>query len=335
MRAVVTGSSGFLGGAVARSLAEAGYAVTGLDLREPPPSARGLWRHVTADLAEAGAWTREVAGADAVIHAAARVGDRGTPEAFRRANVDATRHVVRASGGAGRLVHVSSVVVHGSRFPNPCPEEHPPRPTGNPYTDTKIAAEHAVLRAHAAGEVRAGEVRAVVVRPGDVYGPRSEPWTLRPVRMMRAGQFVLVRGGVLSPVFASDVVRGIVLAATAPEAPPGGASGVEVGVFHLAGGVGVAPEAFFGHYARMLGVRLRSVSLRTARAAALALEAGAGLVRREPPFSRRTLEYVTHPGTYAIGRAREALGWAPRVPLAEGMRRTEAWLRSEGHLPPA
>ena len=319
MIAVVTGSSGFLGAAVARALAEAGYAVAGLDLRAP--GARGPWRYVPADLAEAGAWEREVRGADVVVHAAARVGDRGTPEAFRRQNAEATRRVVAASGDAGRLVHVSSVVVHGSHFPDPCPEGHPVQPTGNPYTDTKIAAEHAVLRAHAAGEVR-----AVVVRPGDVYGPGSEPWTLRPVRMMRAGQFVLVRGGVLSPVFAADVVRGIVRAASAPEA-----SG---GVFHLAGGVGVSPEAFFGHYARMLGVRLRSISPRTARAAALALEAGAGLVRREPPFSRRTLEYVTHPGTYAIGRAREVLGWTPEADLETGMQRTEAWLRSEGLLPP-
>ncbi|MEM1055514.1 MAG: NAD(P)-dependent oxidoreductase [Bacteroidota bacterium] len=318
MRIVVTGSSGFLGGAVARAFAEDGHEVVGLDVRPGPPGAP--WRTVLADLTEAGSWSREVSGADVVIHAAARVGDRGTLAQFRRQNVTATREVVRASAEAGRLVHVSSIVVHGSRFPSPCPEDHPPQPTGAPYTDTKIIAEHAVLRAHASGEVR-----AVVVRPGDVYGPGSEPWTARPVRMMQAGQFVLVRGGVLSPVFVDDLVRGLVLAATVPEA--------EGDVFHLAGGVGVPAAEYFGHYATMLGVRLRSIPQPIARGLAAAMEGAFGLARREPPFSRTTLEYVTHPGTYAITRAAEVLDWCPEVDLPEGMRQSELWLRSEGLLP--
>ena len=318
MRAVVTGSSGFLGRRFARALAEAGYAVEGVDL-VPPPDAP--WPTLRADLARPGPWQRALIGADLVVHTAARVGEAGTPAQFRAQNAEATRLVAAACADAGRLLHLSSTVVHGTRFPDPCPEDHPPRPTGNPYTDTKIAAEAAVLQAAASGRVR-----ATVIRPGDVYGPGSRQWTVRAVEMMRAGRFALVDGGrgVLSPVFADDVVAGG-LAAAASEAGLGE-------VFHVTGGVGVSPRAFFGHYARMLGVPLRSVPPGVARAAAPVVAGAFRLAGKAPPLSGRTLEYVTHPGTCAVDKAERLLGWRPTVGLDEGMARTEAWLRAEGRV---
>ena len=317
MRAVVTGASGFLGRALAQALHDRGADVVGLDL--VPNDAP--WPTETADLAEPGGWQHRLAGADLVVHAAARVGEAGTWTQFRAQNADATRHVVEAAADAGRLLHVSSIVVHGRRFPDPCPESHPVQPTGNPYTDTKIAAEHAVLEAAAAGRVR-----ATVVRPGDVYGPGSRQWTVRAVQMLKAGQFALVDGdrGVLSPVFADDVVAGALAVA---EHPAGAGE-----VFHVTGGVGVPPRTFFGHYARMLGVRLRSVPPGLARAAAPVVAGASRLLGKAPPLSGRTLEYVTHPGTYAIDKIERLVGWRPAVALDEGMDRTEAWLQAEGLL---
>ena len=315
MRAVVTGSSGFLGSAFARALAARGARVTGLD-RAPGPQTT-----CRCDLAEPGDWRHALDGADLVIHAAARVGEAGTWAQFRAQNAQATQRVVEASANAGRLLHLSSIVVHGRSFPDECPESHPVQPTGNPYTDTKIAAEHAVLDAAAAGRVR-----ATILRPGDVYGPGSRQWTVRAVEMLRAGRFALVDGdrGVLSPVFWSDVVAGGLAAAEQREG---------LGeVFHVTGGVGVSPRVFFGHYARMLGVRLRSVPPGLARAAAPLVAAASRALGQVPPLSGRTLEYVTHPGTYSIAKAERLLGWRPQIGLAEGMAQTEAWLRAEGRL---
>lgn len=316
-RAVVTGSSGFLGRAVARALVARGDDVTGIDLRASPGAP---WPTHRADVARLGAWEDEMRGADLVVHTAALVGEAGTAEAFRLANVETTRRVVAACDSVGRLVHVSSIVVHGRDFPDDVDESGPMRPTGNPYTDTKVASERLVRDAH-----QAGRVRAAVVRPGDVYGPESAQWTVRAVEMLRQGRFALVDGdrGVLSPVFVSDVVDGILAAAQ-----PAGAGGV----FHLTGGAGVSPRDFFGRYAAMLGVPLRSVPPAVARAAAPVVEALFRAVGRTPPLSGRTLEYVTHPGTYSIARAARVLGWAPRVSLDDGMQRTEAWLRETGRL---
>ncbi|MCW2615498.1 MAG: hypothetical protein JWN08_2492 [Frankiales bacterium] len=318
MRTVITGSSGLLGSAVARLLLQAGHDVVGLDLRLLPDAP---FRQEPADLSRAGEWERLLDGADLVVHTAAKVGEVGDPRDFARLNVDLTGHVVRASASAGRLVHFSSIVVHGREFADGVDESGPVRPTGNPYTDTKIASEHLVLAAHAGGRVR-----ATVVRPGDVYGPRSQPWTVRPVAMLRSGSFALVDGdrGVLSPVHVDDVARGAVLAGTTDAA---------LGqVLHLSSDGGVAPRIFFGHYARMTGTRLRSVPPRVAAAAAPVVGGAFRLLRRDPPLSDRTLEYVTHPGSYSVTAAARVLGWRPEIGLDEGMAGTEAWLREQGLL---
>lgn len=321
MKAVVTGASGFLGSAFAHALRQLETNVIGLDLL-PTPDGAG-WRHMQADLSHPGDWMDAFAGAELAIHTAARVGEIGTPTLFREQNVDTTAHVIAACerAGVGRLLHLSSIVVHGTSFPDPCPEHHPVQPTGNPYTDTKIASEHAVLAAHAAGRIC-----ATVIRPGDVYGPGSRQWTVRAIEMMQAGTFALVDGdrGVLSPVYASDVIDGG-LAAAMSEAGVGRA-------FHITGGVGVSPRVFFGHYARMLGIRLRSVPPGAARLAAPLVAATSRALGRDPILSGRTLEYVTHPGTYSIELAERILGWRPRVSLDEGMAETERWLRSEGRM---
>ncbi|HVU75130.1 MAG TPA: NAD-dependent epimerase/dehydratase family protein [Mycobacteriales bacterium] len=316
MRVVVTGGAGFIGSRLRTACAERGWDVTGVDIRATDGVLAG-------DVTEPGAWTRLLDGADVVVHTAALVGERGDAAAFDRVNVDATGVVLAAAAkaGVGRTVHVSSIVVHGASFPVPpggVLEDDRVRPTGNPYTDTKIAAEHLALLAAARGQP------VVIVRPGDVYGPGSAQWTVRPVEMLQRRQLMLIGGGhgVLCPVYIADLVDGLVAAATA-EAALGE-------VFHVTGGVGVTAREFFGRYAAMLGKRgipsvPRAVVRATGPAARLARRWG-----RDLPVSPRTLEYIEHPGPYSNAKARDVLGWTPRVDLDEGMRRCEEWLRAEG-----
>ena len=61
----------------------------------------------------------------------------------------------------------------------------------------------------------------------------------------------------------------------------------------------------------------------------------ARVARRPPTVTADAVHYLTRNHAYSVGRAREVLGWEPQVDLDEGMRRTEAWFREEGYLPPA
>jgi nucleoside-diphosphate-sugar epimerase len=313
MKAFVTGASGFIGRALLARLAADGWDVGGVDLAAD--AARGVF---AGDIAEPGAWQDAAAGADVVIHTAAVVSMRGDdPRAVWRVNALGTARALEAAcrAGAARFVHLSSVTVFGFAFPDGVDESYPCEPNGVPYVDTKIASEALVLRAHAAGEID-----CTVIRPGDVYGPGSRPWTLLPLEELRRNRFILpARGrGIFSPVYIDNLVDGIVAAAQSPAAAGG--------VFTLTDGTGVTTSEFFGHYAKLSHKRLPTLPTGAAtRLAAVASLAARGRTEVNPSAAR----YLARTGTYSIARARASFGYAPSVTLADGMARTAAWLRAQ------
>ena len=275
---------------------------------------------VAGDVSERGAWQDQAAGCDLVVHTAAAVSLRRGADRFWRANVVGTRNALEAAarGGAGRFVHLSSVVVFGFDFPDGVDERHPVRANGVPYVDTKVASEQVVLQGHAEGEID-----CTIVRPGDVYGPGSRTWTVLPFEELRARRLILpaMGRGIFSPVYMDNLVDGIVLAATRAE----GAGRV----FNLTDGIGLESRAFFSHYARMLGRR------GVPAAPTGAVRALAGMVSTASRGSEVTpaaVSYLCRRATYSIERARTVLGYEPAVGLDEGMRRTEEWLRARGLL---
>lgn len=145
---------------------------------------------------------------------------------------------------------------------------------------------------------------------------------------MRGSRFRLPgRGeGLIAPVYVDDLVDAVVRALTT-DAAAGRA-------YTVWDGEAVTAAEFFGFHARMLGrPRAPTLPRPLALAEALAQEGAARLVRREPPVSRRSLVFVSRRAVFPNTRAREELGWTPRVSLDEGMRRTEAWLRATGRIP--
>ena len=312
MKAFVTGASGFIGSTLADRLRAEGVEVRGMDLVADP--AAGI---VAGDVAREGDWQRHAAGCDLVVHTAAVVSLRLTrPGEVWRANVLGTKHALDAAiaGGASRFLHISSVTVFGFAFPDGVDERYAVRPTGVPYADTKIASEQLVLQAHAEGRIP-----CTIVRPGDVYGPRSRAWAVIPVTLIRSRRFVLPSGGrgIFSPVYVDDLVAGMIAAARTPAAAGN--------VLTLSGGIGVPNRDFFGRYADALGMRLPTLPAPLARAAAR--------VARDPDVNPRAVDYMLRTGTYSIARARELLGWSPEVGVDEGMERTLAWLREAGLVP--
>jgi nucleoside-diphosphate-sugar epimerase len=49
-------------------------------------------------------------------------------------------------------------------------------------------------------------------------------------------------------------------------------------------------------------------------------------------ISRRTVKALCSSNSFSNQKARTLLGWEPKVDMAEGMQRTESWLRSEGYI---
>lgn len=319
-RVFITGARGFIGRRLGERLRAGGHEIRGVDVRADP-----ALDVVAGDIAEPGEWQRHAHGCETVIHTAAVVSNAVGLREQWRVNVLGTRRALdaAASAGAARFLQLSSVRAFSDRdFPDGVDEAWPVRTDGNPYVDTKVAGEQVALQAHGAGEVA-----VTIVRPGDVYGPGSRPWTILPVQEMRAGRLILPAGGrgIFSPVYVDDLVGGVLRAAELDAAAGR--------VFTMTGGIGVTTAEFFGHYARMLG-RRPPRGLPTGAVAAIATVAGAVERARGRPseLNASSARYLARRGTYSIAKARRVLGYAPAIGLEEGMRRTEAWLREQGML---
>jgi UDP-glucuronate 4-epimerase len=171
---MVTGGLGFIGSRVCPALLDAGFRVRCVDdlsgtyADGTGPGAAESLAARGAEVVVAGARPAHVRGVDAVIHLAAVPGVRTRRPAaeLRRLNVALTERLARAAARRGaRFVFVSSSSVYGNARRLPTPEHSPLAPL-NPYADSKVAAEAAVLGA-------GGD--AVIVRPFSVYGPGQRP----------------------------------------------------------------------------------------------------------------------------------------------------------------
>jgi nucleoside-diphosphate-sugar epimerase len=303
-RVAITGGAGFIGRAVGERYRALGCEVVGVDVQ--PDLSIGV---VGGDTSVPGPWQDAIVEADLVVHTAALVSNTSGLARAWEVNVLGTRNVLDAAAGVRRFLHLSSVRAFSDLdFPAEVDEHHPVRPDGHEYVDTKIASEQVALQAHGAGEVA-----VTVIRPGDVYGPGSLPWTVWPVLGILSSSFAIPDDGshIFSPTYIDNLVDGLVAAAASDDAAGQ--------VFTLSDGIGVTNLEFFGHYYRML--EREPELLPAAEVARRFDEAGVGA---------DTIDYLLRRHTYSIAKAEAMLGYQPSVDLATGMDRCEAWLREHG-----
>ena len=317
-RVAVTGAGGFIGGALCAALVAGGAEVTGLDLdeaRAPRLTAAGA-RFAPCDVTDPAAVAAALAGAEVVIHAAAFIHEWGSMEDFVELNLGGTANVLdaAAAGGIERVVHLSSVVVYGYDDPSEQDESAPLRTYGIPYIDTKSSSDRLARRRG-----------AVVVRPGDVYGPGSVPWTIRPLELARKHRLIVPApgDGVMLPIYVTDLVAAILLAAELGR--PGEA-------YAAWSGERVTFKQYFDRLAAPAGSRCRVLPRGLLETAGRASGRIARLRGTEPDFTERAITFLDRRGTVSNRRIVTELGFEPRVDLAEGLRLTEEWARREGLL---
>ncbi|HEU0120184.1 MAG TPA: NAD(P)-dependent oxidoreductase [Bryobacteraceae bacterium] len=316
-RVLITGVSGFVGGALGRYLrAAGGYHVTGISrtaAREGAVDdfyAHDLTRPLPAD----------VGSFDVVVHAAALSAPWGSPEAFRAQNVDATRHMldfVRRTGMPKFLFISSSSVYyrHGDQLG--ITEETPfsEKPI-NLYAATKQEAERLVREAN---------VSSVILRPRAVFGPGDTVLFPRILRAAKKGVLPrMQRADGASPqgdlIYIDNLSHYIERAIALPVS----------GAFNLTNNQPVDLFAFLRDVVARLGLRPaeHAIPVRAAFALAGLLEWGSRTIGgfREPPITRFGVEVMAYSKTFDIGRALAAFG-PPPVSLEEGVARFVAWQR--------
>jgi nucleoside-diphosphate-sugar epimerase len=328
LSALVTGASGFIGGRLAEHLAtEEGVRVRAM-VRNPKRGERLRKLQleiVNADLLDLPSLRKAISGCDLVFHCAALVRETGDRSEFFQTNVKGTENILKAASenGVKRFIHFSSVAVYGMNPPDGADEATPYQPCGNLYCDTKIAAEKAVWAAH-----QEARLPVVVIRPTNVYGPYSNPWTIRPIKLINSGQMMLIKGGtgLCNYVYIDNLIDATI---TATKRDP------SVGqVYLITDGNAVTWKEFFGYYAAMAGKpKIKSVPEWLGKTIALGMEITSRLTGKPPKITREAVGFLTRQARFSIEKARRELGYQPRISLEEGMKLTEQWLREAGYLP--
>jgi nucleoside-diphosphate-sugar epimerase len=313
----ITGATGLVGSHVVEEALKRGFRVKAL----VRASSDTRWldsmgvEKVAGDLEDVEALRRGVEGADWVFNCAAKVGDWGTLEEFRRLNVAALKLLLDAASVAKveKFVHVSSLGVYEGRDHFGTDETTPTAAEAlDGYTRSKVEAEALAL-----SYVKDRGLALTVVRPGFIYGERDRTVLPKLVHSLTTGRFAYFGSGeqALNCIYVKNLVHALFLAAESPNS---------VGeVFNVTDGPRVSKKQFIGKVAELAGLKppRRRIPLWLAWTLAVLLERRAkrkGLTT-PPLVNKARFKFLGLNLDFSIEKARKVLGYEPPFTTEQGL----------------
>ncbi len=324
---LVTGASGFVGSAVARSLAERGERVRVLvRASSPRTNLEGFaCEIVEGDMRDQGSMDRAMRGAGKLYHVAAdyRLWARD-PEDIVRNNREGARIVMEAArrAGVGKIVYTSSVATLKPLDDGTADEtsRHTEETAIGAYKRSKVVAERLVE-----SMIRDGGLPAIIVSPSTPIGPRDvKPTpTGRIIVEAASGRMPAFVDTGLNLVHVDDVAEGHLLAMERGK----------VGEAYILGGEDVSLEQMLGVIAPLAGRKVPRVKLPRTPLFPLAYgaEAIARLTGREPFLTADALRMAKYRMFFSSAKAKRELGYKAR-PYVKGLEDALLWFKRAGYV---
>jgi nucleoside-diphosphate-sugar epimerase len=330
MRVLVTGGTGFTGTALVKRLIDVGHDVVALDSKERPQC--DALRSRGAEIVIGSVMDREVVeqsmeGVEFVFHLAAAFRELDVPSSlYDEVNVGGTRIVLGTARryGVRKFVYCSTCGVHGNVDNPPANEDAPIQPADY-YQRTKYEAEVLVMNAARQG------METVILRPAAIYGPGDPERFFMIFERVARGTFPMFGNGrtLYHPLYIDNLIDAFLLCLR-----PGVGSGR---TYLIADKTYYPIEEIVKAVARALEVPVRIPHFPVLPLVALGHVVAAickpfGVA---PPIFPRRVDWYRQNRAFDISRARNELGYMPRVSLDEGLRRTGVWYRQMGYLVPS
>ena len=326
MQTLVTGGTGFTGSHLVRRLLERGDAVRVLD------SAPGLFADelrergaeiTSGSVTDEAVVDRLMAGVEQVFHVAAVFRQINLPDRrYHEVNAVGTRVVGEAAlkHGVASFVYCSTQGVHGDIKSPPGNEDSPIQPEDY-YQRTKYEGEQEIATLVGRG------LPATTLRPMAIFGPGDPARFLFLFRTVKRGRFLMFGSGetVYHSLYIDNLVDAFELAAARPAR----------GEVYL---IGDANYSSLNDLVRAVAasmnqeVQIVHLPFQPLWWAATACEAVCKPLGIQPPLFRRRADWFRQNRGFSIDKARQGLGYEPKVDLATGLARTAAWYREHGYL---
>ena len=328
MRILVTGGTGFTGAALTSELLSGGHEVVALDNKSGIRDAE--LQRSGAVIVEGSVTDREVVdrcmeGVDVVFHLAAAFRELDVSESYYDdVNLGGTRLVLEAAArlGASRFIYCSTCGVHGDVEKPPAGEDAPIKPADY-YQRTKYEAEPLVSAQHG----RDG-LETVILRPAAIYGPGDPERFLMLFKWAAKGWFPMFGSGrtLYHPLYIDNLIEAFLLCLE-----PGKATGSA----YL-----IADEEYWtiDELVRKVGaaidvdLKVRYLPIGPLILAGRVTEKICRPLGLAPPIFPRRVDWYRQNRAFDISRAKDELGYSPRVGIDEGLRKTGEWYRLNGYL---
>lgn len=319
----VTGATGFVGSHIAEAMVKKGWQV--VTIARATSDTRFLdslgVEIVRGDLTEPAAIDQAMAGVTAVVNSAAKVGDWGSVEDYRKVNVESVALLLEACRRhpVERFVHISSLGVYAAQDHYGTDETTPPpKQHMDGYTQTKVEAEDIVMGFH-----KNYGIPTVILRPGFVYGPRDRTVLPRLIDKLRRGKIRYIGSKTkrMNTIHVTNIVAAVFLALEKPQA---------IGeIFNITDDEEVTKQRFMETICAETGLTppSRTVPYFLAKTAAGLVERIAKLRRAQhaPAVTRAQVKFMGQNLHYSCEKAKTLLGYHPTVKFAEGMKEMIAW----------
>jgi len=327
MKALVTGATGFLGGALARRLHNTGWDVTALGRNSSKLDQlehEGI-RTLQIDLKEKNEMAVACKEQEIIFHCAALPSPWGNFEAFYQANVIGTRNVIRGceEHKVKRLVYVSTPSIYfdyNSRI-NVKETDVLPEPVSN-YSATKILAEEEVDKAFVNG------LATVTIRPRGIFGPGDTVISPRLIPRLRSGRLPIVGDGknIVDLTYIENVVDALILCSESPINTLGKK-------YNISNGEPIKLWEWLEKICGELGYQSPKIKISSSLAYGLAavLEAAYTIIptQPEPPLTRMAVNMIANSTTLDISAAKNELGFQPKISMNEGFDKFMQWWKEQ------
>jgi nucleoside-diphosphate-sugar epimerase len=307
MKCLVTGAAGYVGSALIPRLTNDRHDVIGLLHQTTPQFHHNNVTYIHGDLKDASSLHNLPKKIDLVFHCAGLVHDYTHKESYYQLHVRGTKHLVEyyKKHSCKRFIFLSHI-----------PYEK--RNKKYPYPESKAKTEVYLL-----SEYKNQTFPAVIVRPGNIYGPQGSAWVIRSLIAIKNKKITLINNGkgIFHHTYIDNLIDALMLTMQAPD--------IEGEIIQITDDDNtVTFGRYFNDLARMIGMKpiTRNLPYKVAKIIGYGMLFRYQVFGTPPLITPYAAEVLSNTHQVSLKKAKHLLNYRPKIDYAEGMKRIEEWI---------